>query len=83
MLTRGSNIPIFIYFMCRDFRKNGKKKIKKLKVYQSMENNLSYHSTLDGTEKSLQAALNLLKQFYIMSGLKINVDKTSLCEEFA
>ena len=30
---------------------------------------------LDGTEKSLKAALNLLKQFYIMSGLKINVDK--------
>ena len=51
---------------------------------------------LDGTEKSLKAALNLLKQFYIMSGLKINVDKTralwigsscgsleTLCEEFA
>ena len=31
-----------------------------------MEKNLSYYSTLDGTEKSLKAALNLLKQFYIM-----------------
>ena len=54
------------------------------------------HLILDGTEKSLKAALNLLKQFYIMSGLKINVDKTralwigsscgspeTLCEEFA
>ena len=51
---------------------------------------------LDGTEKSLKAALKILKQFYIMSGLKINVDKTralwigsscgsleTLCEEFA
>lgn len=51
---------------------------------------------LDGTEKSLKAALNSLKQFYVMSGLKINVDKTralwigsscgsseTLCEELA
>ena len=51
---------------------------------------------LDGTEKSLKAALNLFKQFYTTSGLKINVDKTStlwigsscgsletLCEKFA
>ena len=48
---------------------------------------------LDGTEK---AALNSLEQFYVMSGLKINVDKTralwigsscgsseTLCEELA
>ena len=31
---------------------------------------------LDGSEKSLKVALNLLKQFYTMSGLEINVDKT-------
>ena len=30
---------------------------------------------LDGTEKSLKAAMETLKQFYIMSGLKINVEK--------
>ena len=51
---------------------------------------------LDGTEKSLKAAMETLKQFYIMSGLKINVEKTralwigsscgsheTLCEELA
>ena len=51
---------------------------------------------LDGTEKSLKAALDILKTYYIMSGLKINVDKTralwigsscgssdKLCEEYA
>ena len=51
---------------------------------------------LNGTEKSLKAALDLLKTYYIMSGLKINVDKTralwigsscgssgKLCEEYA
>ena len=31
---------------------------------------------LDGSEKSLKAALSLLKLYYTMSGLKINVDKT-------
>ena len=51
---------------------------------------------LDVTEKSLKAALDILKTYYIMSGLKINVDKTralwigsscgssgKLCEEYA
>ena len=31
---------------------------------------------LDGSEKSLKTALSLLKLYYTMSGLKINVDKT-------
>ena len=31
---------------------------------------------LDGSEKSLTEALHLLKQYYKMSGLKINIDKT-------
>ena len=31
---------------------------------------------LDGSEKSLKEALHLLKQYYKMSGLKINIDKT-------
>ena len=31
---------------------------------------------LDGSEISLKEALRTLKQYYIMSGLKINVDKT-------
>ena len=31
---------------------------------------------LDGSEKSPTEALHLLKQYYKMSGLKINIDKT-------
>ena len=31
---------------------------------------------LDGTEQSLKETLNILKKFYSMSGLKINVEKT-------
>ena len=31
---------------------------------------------LDGTEQSLKETLNILKLFYLMSGLKINVEKT-------
>lgn len=33
---------------------------------------------LDGTENSLRAAVEKLKQFYIMSGLKIKKSKTQL-----
>ena len=32
---------------------------------------------LDGTESSLRATLKLLDVFYDISGLKINIDKTS------
>ena len=31
---------------------------------------------LDGTEKSLQETLSVLDNFYIISGLKINIEKT-------
>ena len=31
---------------------------------------------LDGTEQSLKETINVLKLFYLMSGLKINVEKT-------
>ena len=58
-------------------RKN--KKVKGISI-NGKEYKLSQYADdtqfiLDGTEKSLKAALNLLKQFYVMSGLKINVDK--------
>ena len=33
------------FFMCRDFSENDKKN-KEIKVYQSMEKNISYHNTL-------------------------------------
>ena len=68
-----------------------------------MEKNISYHNVLlipnwfsMVQKNSLKAALNLLKQFYTMSGLNINVDKTralwigsscgsleTLCQEIA
>ena len=31
---------------------------------------------LDGTEKSLQETLRVLDNFYVISGLKINIEKT-------
>ena len=31
---------------------------------------------LDGTEDSLKEALEILNSFYVMSGLRINVEKT-------
>ena len=46
-------------------------KVYKLSQYDDVTKLILY-----GTEKSLNAALNLLKQFYTMSGLKINVNKT-------
>ena len=57
-----------------------RKKIKGISI-NGKEYKLSQYADdtqliLDGTEKSLKSALNLLKQFYLMSGLKINVDKT-------
>ena len=100
--TRRSNLSILIYPLRRNSRKNGKENndIKGI-IINGNEYKLSQYADdtqliLDGTEKSLKAALDLLKTYYIMSGLKINVDKTralwigsscgssgKLCEEYA
>ena len=68
--------------MCGDLGKMVRKnnEIKGISI-NGKEYKLSHYADdtqliLDDTEKSLKAALNLLKQFYIMSGLEINVDKT-------
>ena len=82
MQTRGYNFPILIYFMCGDLGKLVRKnnEIKGISI-NGKEYKLSHYADdtqliLDDTEKSLKAALNFLKQFYIMSGLEINVEKT-------
>ena len=95
---QGDPVSPYLFILCAEIlgkmvRKN--KEIKGISI-NGKEYADDTQMILDGTEKSLKAALNLLKQFYIMSGLKISVDKTRalwigsscgsleiLCEEFA
>ena len=99
---QGDPISPYIFILCAEIlgkmiRKN--KDIKGISL-NGKEYKLSQYADdtqliLDGSEKSLTEALHLLKQYYKMSGLKINIDKTRalwigsssssterLCEEF-
>ena len=100
---QGDPISPYLFILCAEILGKWLEKNKETKgiSINGKEYKLSQQADdtqliLDGTEKSLKAALNLLKQFYIMLGLKINVDKTralwicsscgsleTLCEEFA
>ena len=100
---QGDPISPYLFILCAEILGKMVRKNKEIKCISinGKEYKLSQYADdtqliLDGKEKSLKAALNLLKQFYIMSGLKINVDKTralwigsscgsleTLCEEFA
>ena len=98
----GDLISPYIFILCAEIlgkmiRKN--KDIKGISL-NGKEYKLSQYADgtqliLNGSEKSLTEALHLLKQYYKMSGLKINIDKTRalwidsssssterLCEEF-
>ena len=60
--------------------KRNNKDIKSIQI-NNKEFKLSQYAddtqpVLDGSKNSLKGVLRILKQYYIMSGLKINVDKT-------
>ena len=67
--------------MCPNFipYDNGRKKIKGITVSQKEIKITQFADdttiTLDGTEDSLQASLNVLEIFGSISGLKINTEK--------
>ena len=96
---QGDPISPYLFILCAEIL--GKMILKNNDIRMTLEYKLSQYADdtqliLDGTEKSLKAAMETLKQFYIMSGLKINVEKTralwigwscgsheTLCEELA
>ena len=100
---QGDPISPYLFILCAEILGKMVRKNNDIKgiIINGKEYKLSQYADdtqliLDGTEKSLKAALDLLKTYYIMSGLKINVDKTralwigsscgssgKLCEEYA
>ena len=76
-------ISPYVFILCADIlgkMVRDSKSISGIKINEK-EFRLSQYADdtqifLDGTEKSLKETLNILKTFYIMSGIKINVGKT-------
>ena len=103
MVTKYTNLYPYLFILCAEIlgkmiRKNNDIKgiLINDKEYKLLQYADDTQLILDGTEKSLKAPLDILKTYYIMSGLKINVDKTralwigsscgssgKMCEEYA
>ena len=80
---QGDPISPYLFILCAEILGKMVRKNKEIKgiFINGKEYKLSQYADdtqliLDGSEKSLKAALSLLKLYYTMSGLKINVDKT-------
>ena len=80
---QGGPISPYIFILCADILRKIIRNNKDIKGIQINNKELKLsqyandtHLLLDGAENSLKGALRTLKQYYIMSGLKINVDKT-------
>ena len=79
---RGSSVSLYLYNLCRIFANKirNNKKIKGIKVGNS-EHKISQYTDdmsifLDVSEKSLNELLKELKDFAIISGRKVNFEKT-------